>query len=199
MALLPTDPKKQKQLLIGLAPLLLVFAYWYFFHGAITEETTAMQERLERLEASNARARTIAAQGGPELERKLELYTAHIARIEQLIPTSEEVPELLHTINQQADEAGVDVAAFQPQPEAVGPYYTRQVYEITVMGAYHDIGRYLAAVGSMPRIITPIGLRLSVNSADADAETATLEADFRIETYVLPAGPAEETGTNENT
>lgn len=198
MALLPTEPKKQKQLVIGLVPLLLLFAYWYFLHGAKTEEIAVMEERLERLEANNLRARSIAAQGGPELERRLELYTAHIARIEQLIPTAEEVPELLHTVTAEAEEASVELLLFRPQPQEVGAYYTRRFYEITVRGAYHDIGRYLAAIGSLPRIVTPIDLSLTVSSASADQETALLQAAFRIETYVLPALPTEEAGTDGN-
>lgn len=198
MALLPTDPKRQKQLVIGVVPVLALFAYWYFLHGATTDEIAAMESRIERLDASNIQARSTAAQGGPELERRLELYTAHIARIERLIPTAEEVPELLHTISVQAEATGVELGLFRPQPAQIGPYYTRRLYEIAVTGSYHDIGRYLAAIASLPRIVTPIDLSLSVTSASADEETALLNAHFRIETYELPSGPTQETGENGN-
>lgn len=198
MALLPTDPKRRKQLVIGLVPLVALFAYWYFLHGAQTERIAAQEERLERLEASNLLAAATARAGGPELGRRLQLYSAHILRIEQLIPTAEEVPELLHTITTEAENAGVELTLFSPQSQQVGAYYTRRLYNVTVRGAYHDIGRYLAAIGSLPRIVTPLGLRLSINDASADSETALLEAAFRIETYVLPAAPTEEAGTDGN-
>lgn len=192
MALLPTDPQRQKQLLIGIVPLLALFGYGYFVHGAITDEVAQMEERLERLEASNTHARSLVAREGDDLERRIAAYEEHMTRIEELIPSTEEVPELLLTMNLRAEDAGVELALIRPHTEEVGPYYTRKLYEVTVLGSYHDIGRFLAAIGSMRRIITPVGLRLATNNASAEREQARLEADFRIETYVLQPRPTEE-------
>lgn len=182
MALLPSNPDDQKKLLIGLVPLLILFGYWYFFHGANVEEVTERETRLENLERNNNTARVIASQGAVgELEQRLGLYREHIQRLEQLIPSGEEVPELLESIASSAQNTDVELALMRPEQDAAGDFYRRVTYEMGVIGEYHDIARFLTEVGSLPRIVTPIDLNLRARQEGSD-----LEASFRIETYVLP-------------
>ena len=63
MALLPSDPQQQRKLLIGLVPLLGLFAYWYFYHGDKKAEIASLESRLESLETKNAAARARAQRG----------------------------------------------------------------------------------------------------------------------------------------
>lgn len=207
MALLPSDPAQQKRLLIALVPLLLVFAYWYFIDGKKQAEVTALEQRLEQLETTNATARVQAQQGGPELEKKLAAYEQHMVRLEQLIPQNEEVPELLHSITIRSREAGVELLGIRPEAPTPGSFYTRQTYAMGVIGAYHDVGKFLSYIGSLPRIITPTGLRLTpaatapTQGRGQGPRTQRLEASFRIETYVIPpagAGAAPGAGAAAN-
>jgi type IV pilus assembly protein PilO len=182
---LPSDPAKQKRLLIGILPLLLLGAYWYFLHGDYTEEVEGMQTRLERLDTRNAEAR-LREPRSRELEERLDQFERHIVRLEQLVPRSEEVSQLLNQIHQRAQQVGVDVARFNPGRTDPGPHYDRRIFEMTVFGSYHDIARFLTEVGSLPRIITPTEFSMIKNSIRTDRDGLTLEASFRIETYVLP-------------
>jgi len=183
MALLPSDPQDQRKLMIGLIPILIVLAYWYFFHGAAAEEVAQMEARLQALEQNNNTARVIASQGSVEdLQARLGLYREHIGQLEQLIPSGEEVPELLEAIASTAQATDVDLALMRPEESVAGDYYQRVTYEMGVIGEYHEIGRFLAQVGSLPRIVTPIDLTLRPR-----AQGSQLDALFRIETYVLPS------------
>jgi type IV pilus assembly protein PilO len=183
---LPDDPAKQKQVALGVLPILLVAGYVYFLHGDYTQEVETMQTRLERLETRNALARQREPQS-LELEQRLEQFERHIVRLEQLVPRSEEVSQLLNQIHQRAQQVGVEVARFTPGRTEQGPHYNRRVFEMTVLGSYHDIGRFLTEVGSLPRIITPTQLRMGTNNVRAATDNGPLlEASFQIETYVLP-------------
>ncbi len=185
MALGPSDPAQQKKLLIGLIPLLLLIGYWYFFHGAKAEEVELMRGRLETLEQNNNTARAIAQQGSSEdLSRRLELYQEHMERLEQLIPSGEEVPELLNMIATRAEGTRVQLALMRPEEDVASDFYRRVTYEMGVIGRYHDVSRFLSEVGSLPRIVTPIDLTL--RRRERDGSSSELEASFRIETYVLP-------------
>jgi type IV pilus assembly protein PilO len=191
MALLPSDPKQQQKLLIGLLPLLALIGYWYFFHGTKAEEVEGMRTRLEALEQNNNTARAIAGQGSTEeLARRLELYEEHMQRLEQLIPSGEEVPDLLNMIATRAEGTRVQLALMRPEEDVASEFYRRVTYEMGVIGEYHEIGEFLAEVGSLPRIVTPIDLTLR-RRGDEGTE---LEAGFRIETYILPAPGADTTG-----
>ncbi len=180
---LPDDPAQQKRLLIGLIPLVALFGYWYFLHGDYVQEVDSMRSRLESLEAANSQARMLAPQSR-QLEERLAELERHITRLEQLVPRSEEVSGLLRTINERAEQIGVEVARFTPGDTNRGTYYNRRSFEMTVLGSYHDIGRFLSEIGSLNRIITPVDLAVEPNNVREDEQT--LEASFLIETYVLP-------------
>jgi type IV pilus assembly protein PilO len=187
MALLPQDPAKQKMVLLALLPFVGAFAYWYFLHQPKVLELEQLGLRLATLEQSNQTARAIAAQGGPELESQLAIYEHHMQRVEQLIPSREEVPRLLNSVTARAQTAGVDLAGYKPGGEQQASHYLRMHYDISVIGAYHDIGQFLSSIGSLDRIITPTGLRLAPLPHTARDGSQLLTASFRIETYVLPA------------
>ena len=177
MAILPSDPSKQKLLIAALLPVLAAFAYWYLVHDTYAQEN---------LEIRNETARLQALRAGPELEQRLDQYRVQMERLEQLIPTSEEVPQLLNDMTLRARESAVDLVLLQPQSEIPGAFYNRQVYEVSVIGAYHDVGRFLTAVGSLPRIITPTDLRLVTRGLNSRSGNMDIEALFRVETYILP-------------
>jgi type IV pilus assembly protein PilO len=187
MALIPKDPAQQKRLLIGLAPLLLAFGYYQFFHGTKVEENEALTARHEQLEAVNNTMRPLALTGGAELQQKLALYEQHMKRLEELIPQKEEVAQLLNSMSERAQDAMVDLSLMRPQAESPGQFYNEQSYMISVIGGYHEIGRYLAMIASLSRIITPVELKIDVRAGDTLRDgTPRLDADFRIMTYVVP-------------
>jgi type IV pilus assembly protein PilO len=182
---LPKDPAKRNRLFLGVIALVVLGAYWYFLHTGYVEEADAMELRIEQLEARNAQARARAPQSR-DLEERLEQFERHIVRLEQLVPRSEEVPQLLDQIHQRAEQVGVEIARFAPGQTTSGDHYNRRVFQMTVLGSYHNIGRFLAEVGSLPRIITATDLTVSPNNVRAGTLGPMLEASFRIETYVLP-------------
>lgn len=182
---LPSDPAQQKRLLIGMAPLLLVFAYWYFIHDGKKVELEEMKTRVANVEAANASARMRSTQSR-QLEERLEQFERHIDRLEDLVPRGEEVSQILNQINQRAEEVGVEIAGFTPGQTTPGPHYNRRTFEMTVRGSYHNIARFLSEIGSLPRIITPTELSVAPSNARTRGTGQTLEASFVIETYVLP-------------
>ena len=188
MALLPQNPEQQKKLLLGLVPLLLLFGYYQVVHTKRALEIERLETELESLETSNAAAKVLAAQGGPELERRLAVLEEHMLLLEELIPDREEVADLLHSMGLQAQTTGVELTRMAPEMEEQGAYYTKQTYEIGIKGTYHDVGQYLAQVGSLPRIVTPIEFKLQSNTNETDRRSGSplLSANFRIVTYIVP-------------
>lgn len=204
MPLLPADPKQQKKLLLGLLPLVALLVYWYVYHGKKTEEIAALEARLEQLETKNDAARARARSGGPDLEKRVAVLEQHILRLEELVPSSEELPELLHSMTLRAQEHGVDLVKLEPEDPIQGAFYNQQSYQMVVFGGYHDVGRFLAAIGSLPRIVTPVDLAIVPRARTQQEDgPSQVQTSFRIKTYVLPAPtvvPAgEETRPNAST
>lgn len=191
--IIPDDPKQRNAMLTGAVLLLLIYPFHAFWYSGQREEVAAMQERLERIEADNRRAQVVAARGGGNMDETMALYERHVAALEQLIPAAEEVAGLLDDVSERARRSGVEENRFTPEPAEPGTYYNRRSFEMAVVGEYHDIGRFLTEIASLPRIVTPVELDLVPWDQQAIYPdlVAPVLATFRIETYVLPdAQPA---------
>lgn len=190
MALIPDDPKQRNALLLGLITVALFYVFWAYWYTPKQTDIEANAAQLERLDQNNRLAQVIVARGGAELEQRLAEYEQHVNRLERLIPQDEEVAALLNQISAAARQTGVSDPGMQPEPDEVGAFYTKESYEISVIGEYHDIGRFLTRVASLPRIITPVDLEITPFTGDASLLDPDLEmplqARLRIQTYILP-------------
>ncbi len=193
MALLPADPKGRRNALILMAA--LVGAGWFVGKMYVLDprgaEIGILRSNLETLETQNRRSRALAARRD-DLNARMELQERQLQIFEEFIPQSEEVPNLLDAITQEARLVGIEMSRIRPQAEEPGEFYSKQTWELSVLGEYHDIGRYLTRIASLPRIIKPTSLNMTVaprSRATRDMQ-APLEVSFRIETFVLGAMPS---------
>ncbi len=188
----PTDPKQRNWMVGGLVFLLLIVPYNMYLLAPRQDENATLLSQVENLETMNRRASVLAAQGGGELQERLALYEAHVAKLEELIPQAEEVPALLDDIQTRARLQDVDVRLLEPQPREPGEHYDRTAYNMAVIGEYHSVGRFLTEVASLSRIVTPIQVEVQLYDQPQQVPelASPVQASFRIETYVLPDSTA---------
>ncbi|MBA2244507.1 MAG: type 4a pilus biogenesis protein PilO [Gemmatimonadetes bacterium] len=189
MALLPADPQQRQKVLLGALLIVLVsYGVYTYLYTPRTQELTALQSRLETLQLQNRAARALTTGAGTaEIERDLALYRDQLVTVEALIPSSEEVPDLLDAISAEAQRIGVELSLIRPVGATAEEYYTRRTYDLAVLGSYHQVGEFLTRIASLPRIVTPTNLRLTPRQDATRAGEPRLEATFTIETYVLPS------------
>jgi type IV pilus assembly protein PilO len=200
MALPPLEPQQRKQLMYGgLFLALVAFGFYDRVYGPRKEQIAALETRLESLKTVNTRSRAITRAGSAEMDQQLALYRQQLELAEGLIPSDEELPNLLDAISAEAQRAGVELTLIQPVGATEEQYYTRRVYDMAVVGGYHQIGEFLTRVASLPRIVTPTNLTLAAPSRPAGAPAAApvgqpveLEARFSVETYVIPSTPVDD-------
>lgn len=188
MALIPEGQHQRTALVVALVAVLGAYLFWQYWYDPQATEVERLETRLTQLEDQNRRAQIIAARGGEELEQRLAVYEAHVHRLEQLIPAGEEVPALLNAIALEAQRVRVNLDAWRPEPSQPGQFYSRESYEMAVVGEFHDVGRFLTAIASLPRIVTPVDLEMqpATGAAVRDDMETPIRARFRIQTYVLP-------------
>jgi type IV pilus assembly protein PilO len=182
------DQNRQVVLLAGLLTALVGYGGYTYLYVPRNAEVQELETRLERLEAQNATARQLTArEGRSDVERRLALYREQLVQVEGLIPSSEELPDLLDAISAEAQRTGVELALIQPVGAEAEQFYTRRTYDLAVHGDYHEIGEFLTEIASLRRIITPINLNVKVIPGAPGVREPDLEAKFSIETYVLPS------------
>jgi type IV pilus assembly protein PilO len=188
MALIPSEPRKQVALLVGIAAIALTYAFFQYWYTPRVEEVERLESRLEVLQDQNRRAQVLAARGGPELEERLAVYERHLNRMEELIPRSGEVPALLNTITAEANRFGVVLGSLRPEPLIEEEFYTRESYQMQVAGDYHQVGQFLTSIASLPRIITTVDLEVFPYTGTIPPRDSRnpIFASFRIQTYRSP-------------
>ena len=196
----PTDSTQRSWMIGGVVVLAVLYPFLTFFMEPRIEANDVVRDRLETLEIQNRQAGVILARGGGDLEERMALYERHVARLEELIPAQEEVPALVDDIQSRARVSDVEVVGLDPEPtEPAGPY-NRTGYQMTVVGEYHDVARFLTDIASLSRIVTPVQVDMeSYSGVNQRADMVSpILASFRIETYVLPdpmsVAPAEMPG-----
>jgi type IV pilus assembly protein PilO len=191
---------KRDQGMVGVAfiAVALAAAYWYFIFNPRSVELDARAQHVEQLESKNRKAKAEMAKGTvAELQRQAIEYQRNLEVMRQLVPMGNEVPALLDQVSTSARRVGLEIASVQPQAVVPGDQFDTHRYRIVIDGGYHKVGSFLANVGSLTRIIVPVGVKLTpAQAADKkkkDLEEARLRAEFEIHTYVarvMPPGDA---------
>lgn len=186
---------RNKKILLGVLVVgMLGYVGYEYLYLPRSENIAQLETRLTTLETQNQTARILSEGDGQEaVQARLAEYQDQLQQVEGLIPLSEELPDLLDAISTEAQRTGVELALIQPTGAQAEAFYTRRTYDLAVLGSYHQIGEFLTRVGSLPRIITPVELNLTVSEEGTGGESPQLQARFSIETYVLPADATERT------
>jgi type IV pilus assembly protein PilO len=185
----PSEPRQRNLLVIAILLLALLYPFYSFWYKGKRAEVDALQEHLENLTAANRAAQITSARGGAkDLEERMALYERQVARLEELIPAGEDVPRLLQDITADALRSDVKQARMNPEPSEPGAFYTKSSFDVAFIGEYGNIGRFLASIASLPRIVSPVDMdvRLFDRPNLYPDFKSPVVASFHIETYVLP-------------
>lgn len=177
----------------------LAGAYGYFLYMPKRAQLATIQTHVEALDKKNEQAKADLANGSVEkMKTQAAEYEASLKVLQQLVPTTNEVPALLENVSTAARRVGLDIASVEPMPVIVGEQFDTYRYKVSVKGGYHALAGFLTNVGSLNRIVAPVALDVK-QMAPADKKKArpkegesTLDTDFQIQTYI--AHPVTSTG-----
>jgi type IV pilus assembly protein PilO len=200
MATPPLDPQLRRNLCwAGVMVALLGYLFYDYVYAPRPGRWTRSAPAWKSCRRATPRPR-LTRGGGTDVEGTLASYRRQLEAVEGLIPSGEELPDLLDAISAEAQRTNVEIALIQPSGATEEAYYTRRAYDMAVVGRYHDVGDFLTRVASLPRIVTPLNLTLAPTAAAGGpgaaanpgaADAVRVEARFSIETYVIPSTPTE--------
>ncbi|HMA20878.1 MAG TPA: type 4a pilus biogenesis protein PilO [Gemmatimonadaceae bacterium] len=166
-------------------------AYGYFLYMPKREQLASIEQHVDALDLKNSQAKADLANGSvAKMKAQAAEYEASLKVLQQLVPTTNEVPALLENVSTAARRVGLDLASVEPMPVIVGEQFDTYRYKVSVKGGYHSLAGFLTNVGSLNRIVAPVALDVKQQSA-ADKKQArpkegeaTLDTDFQIQTYI---------------
>lgn len=119
--------------------------------------------QLETLESTRNKENALKSEFMTK-QNKAASLDAYIAQMEEMrrsfgamlrqLPSRTEVAELLVDISQTGIENGLEFELFKPENERPADFYAELPIKIKVSGGYHDFGRFVSDVATLPRIVT---------------------------------------------
>jgi type IV pilus assembly protein PilO len=202
MAGLPTSQRDQTLFFLAFLGLIGAGAYWYFVFSPKQESLAAIAVHVDSLDAGNQRAKAQLARGSvASIREESQRLRANLELMRTLVPAGNEVPALLEQVSSAARRVGLDIAYIEPEPVIQGEQFDTYRYRLRAVGTFHEIGQLLTGIGSMTRIVAPLGLQLQVSGAPgatsgpADPSRVQLQASFTIQTYAVKTSLSDE-GSN---
>jgi type IV pilus assembly protein PilO len=197
---LPTDQRGQILALLILVAVVGGYFGWTKVLSPQNVQIGVAHRQSDSLQTIvDAAKRDLASGTVEELRRRVEEYQGSLELMRRLVPERNEVPTLIDDITTKAKVRGVTLGKFAPlSPEPGSPFDTYR-YRLEVYGHYDQIGEYLADIASLPRIVVPEEVILSMATPAAqkllgDTLGSLLLADFSIRTFVKSKTPPPPAG-----
>jgi type IV pilus assembly protein PilO len=145
-------PTLQKAGILALIAGIILVVYWQLAYKPLVKSITAKESNLAELTRDMKNKQRIA-----EDYEKFKEETARIQedlkRYVAKLPDKKEIPNLLKSISNMSQEAGLEVLLFKPQGEQAAEYYSRVPVELQFVGTYHKVGMFFYYVGTLSRIV----------------------------------------------
>ena len=166
--------KEQIGQIVGAVLIGGLFIYLYLFYFWLPtakkiEENTAKAEVMQR-DIDNAKKQKAKFKN---LEEKLVSLKLEREAAVKKLPSEKKIPDLIRTVTRLSKKYRVSVTAINPSGQAKVEYFTKVNYLISMKGNYHDIGRFLTALGLEERILTSENLIITGTAGGETSATGT--------------------------
>ena len=101
----------------------------------------------------------------------------------QQLPTSTEIPGLIDDISQSEAYSGLDFEETKYLKERRSEFYTEKPVSITVSGNYHQLGKFVSRVSSLPRIVSMHDYKISKAKMKKGDKNDRLTLNITAKTY----------------
>jgi len=112
-----------------------------------------------------------------------EMKLSFGAMLRQL-PSETEVEALLVDISQTGLANGLEFDLFKPEKEVPAEFYAELPIKIKVVGDYHDFGRFVSDVATLPRIVTLHDFTISPLKVKGSSGKLMMQATAKTYRYI---------------
>lgn len=170
--------------LAGLGLLVLGAGGYLFALSPAHARKVALEVRLAALQRELGEAQAHVGELARYRHEKIEYERQLGSMAEHLSPTRAIAP-LYQTLQDAAAQTGLALALFRPREPRAENYYTAIPIAVTAQGTYHRLGRFLARIAELPRVVTIEELRLTA----IEHPQVSLRAEMIVTAYIYrPVG-----------
>jgi Tfp pilus assembly protein PilO len=189
--------QKERQQILGVLIFMAIAggaAFWVYWRGPKVTQIADLTIEVDTLTTQVNAAKRALRRGTVEaLRNEVATYESSLRLMRRLVPSQNEVPNLVDGVASRARVRGVDLTTFERQPSQGGGMFTTFQYNVVVTGYYDPIAEFLTDVASLDRIMVPSVVSIGpAPSGDqrqfGDTTGALLSANFLVRTFVKQQG-----------
>lgn len=159
-----------------LAILVFIFSYFFFITNAID---TWQREQAKELQLKNDfKSKYQLAANQPLYSAQLTVMETQFAELLQMLPSKNEMPELLDDLTYVATHSGLKMSSLNWEQEIEQDFYVEFPINMSVRGSYHQIGRMAEGIAGLPRIVSIHDFTIA-----KDGDSGFLKMDLLAKTY----------------
>ncbi len=108
-----------------------------------TEESEKLVFKIKQKKASQL----------PAYKAQLEEMEVILNSMLKQLPSKNEMSDLIVDVSQTALASGIDSQLFRPGTEVIKEFYAEKPISLRMIGTYHDFGKFVSGVASLPRVV----------------------------------------------
>ncbi len=181
-----TAPVALRGILCILACAAVIGAMAHFMIKPQFDELKVVEAKEQQLRLKFDSEQAKAANRTAYVEQLEEMKKTFNVMLRQL-PNKTDIESLLVDLSQTSVASGLDVEFFKPESEVPREFYAEYPIRISVTGQYHQFGKFISGLASLPRIVTLSNIDIAemrVNGGSPNLnEASRLKMDLVATTY----------------
>lgn len=153
-------PLAKRVAVLAVINVVIIGALYWFLISPKHDEVKSLRGQLQELNAKLNENRQIAADIPKFLQEKEDMENKLKAAVAQL-PNEKEIPDLIDSISDAGQKAGLKIQLFKPESENKKGFYAEVPVTMTVEGRFESLYDFSDKVGHLPRIVNISGMDIT--------------------------------------
>jgi type IV pilus assembly protein PilO len=175
-------PLKNRNLIISVAGLVLIaivsYIFWNYAVVPVKHDQEADAKKLADLRVKLKSAHDVAGKLN-QIQLEMAGLEIDVAQLEKQLPKSRELPALIRVVSHRAEANGVQIISFSPNKPVPKGLYDEIPYSMNIITSFHNLGRFLTAMGKGERLFAARNLTMVSNNSKTDP-SKTITASFSL-------------------
>lgn len=155
---------------------------WYLVFKPQMAKIDSLHKDIDRLDQSIATARA-QVKALPKLEKEVAAKRRVLMYSQTLLPeTDADAENLLSSIEELGNDAGIDFLLFTPGKGKTHEFYASRPIDVRFQGTFHNLMHFFDRLSGLDRLVTLESVQLQP-VADNQTAGVTLQADCRLNIY----------------
>lgn len=154
--------------------------YFFKIQAQVIELNT--KEAVEKSAKMRYQIKQQKASQLPAYKEQLKEMKIILNTMLKQLPSKNEMSELIIDVSQTALASGIDNELFEPGTETLKEFYAEKAIKLRMVGKYHQFGKFVSGVASLPRVVILIMHDISLRPV-SNGESGVLILEGTANTY----------------